>query len=80
MKNKTFLLVLIWVIGMGAPTFQQPDCAGSKQPSHSRVFYQIFGLGKKDFRILIKVLEKDRISEFTREDFIEWKKNQKFQS
>ena len=65
---------------MGVPTFQQPDCAGSKQPSRSRVFYQIFGLGEKDFRILIKGLEKDRISEFTREDFIEWKKNQKFQS
>ena len=56
---------------MGAPTFQQPDCAVSKQPSRSRVFYQIFGLGGKDFRILIKGLEKDRISEFTREDFIE---------
>ena len=53
------------------PTFQLPDCAGSKQPSRSRVFYQIFGLGEKDFRILIKGLEKDRISEFTREDFIE---------
>ena len=65
--NTMYIDVKTWI-----STFQQvPDCAGYKQPSRSRVFYQIFGLGKKDFRILIKGLEKDRISEFTREDFIE---------